>query len=269
MKQAKKKQVITKPVSKTLKVTPRRVPPTEFKGDKRVGDALVITISGPAGISRSYTVHHPIGFVDPDLDAKDWIVSETDYIDSLLTRAKDPKEKELEDRRTVLRWRYLVAKLPKHLKFNDAGEVCYVRETAGATRADLVKLARKAEKDDNKDTEGYKPHGNSYIDYMVPKELRAIEMEVRSALKDPATSEYVNKVAPRTYRTRYPRAHAPDQRKSSLFTKCGRSQELFDQLIKYLEAIEEPKVTKPPVVEEKKDGVPPPPTPTKHKKRKG
>jgi hypothetical protein len=254
MKSKKNKQVITKPVSKSLKVTPWRFPPVEYRGDKRIKDAVVITISGPAGISRSYTIHHPVGYTD--LGDEAWVVSKTDEVKDLLNRIKNPGEKKLEKKRHKFLWKLIAGKLPKTVLRTEEGKIHYNLKDFPKEREEYVAEARLAEQEAHKDNPKYKSQGSSYVEYL-PALLVPLESKVRAFIKKDTTRNKVEEKCPRSYRTRYAGGKAANQRKSGLFAKCNRSHDVYDKFIEVMEersyAVKTPPASPAPPVEESKD----------------
>jgi hypothetical protein len=238
-----RKQIVTKKVSKALKVSPVRSAAFEFSGDRRIKDAVVVTISAAGGFSRQLTIHPPIGITD--CDDGDWVVSQTSDIAQLLATAKDPSaEKHMEK---VRLW-----KVNKVIEISQAADpprdtveihsvtnqLHYVGDIT--TRKDRISTARKTEKEANRDKAGWKPTAGSWIPYLkaeyAQNEItfrRIINSEelVKEAKEEPSLQI--------AFRTRYARGFHSDQTASKALTGCNRSAEVFSRVVSLLDNYEE------------------------------
>lgn len=78
----------------------------------------VASVNGQRTVT--YVFHHPIGITD--LDDEDWVCSLAEDIPHLLSRTKDPRQKEVDQARVAIKDAYLTSKLL--LQVNE-GEYCY------------------------------------------------------------------------------------------------------------------------------------------------
>jgi len=233
-KRGSKKQIVTKKVSKALKISPVRNAPLEFSGDRRIKESVVITISSAGGFSRQLTVHRPIGVTD--LGDEDWVVSHTSDIAQLLATAKDPSADKLYEDRRVFKLESIIAKDPTIIELDEQGQLHYKRDEA--TRKKRIDDARKAEREANKSKAGWKPTAGSFISFMDDK-LGQKEIKLRQLLASKKLNEQAAIKHPQSYRTNYARGYSNNQKNSGALINCGRPADVFNRIVSLLENYDE------------------------------
>jgi len=186
-KSAKPRPVVaSKGGRKPATVTPTQGLSAEYRGDSRIKDAFVVTVSGPGG-TRSFTIHHPIGCTDLDGDA--WVFSPTGEIATLLSRAENPHVKRTEELRAKLRISWAVSK--NFAKFDEDGTTLLL--PCGKKRAELLKDAHKRAKEAAK-SKNAKPGALDFLNFLSPQERKE-----ETALSDYLKSESVVRLAEKTH----------------------------------------------------------------------
>jgi len=174
--------VASKGGRKPATVTPTQGLSAEYRGDSRIKDAFVVTVSGPGG-TRSFTVHHPIG--DTPLGDGAWVFSPVGEITTLLSRAENPHEKRTEELRAKRRISWAVQK--NLAKFDSDGSTLLL--PCGKKRAELLKEAHRAAKDAAK-SKNTKPGAQDFLAFLSPQEKKE-----ETALSDYLKSETVVRAA--------------------------------------------------------------------------
>nr|WLW42231.1 hypothetical protein [Bremia lactucae associated splipalmivirus 1] len=169
---------------KPAAVTPTQGLSAEFRGDSRIKDAFVVTVSGPGG-TRSFTVHRPIG--DTPLGDGAWVLTPTGEVTTLLSRMENPYEKRTEELRAKQRISWAVSK--NLAKFDEDGTTLLL--PCGKKRAELLKEAHRAAKETAK-SKNTKPGAQDFLLHLSPQEKKE-----ETALSDYLKSENVVRAAER------------------------------------------------------------------------
>jgi hypothetical protein len=139
--------VVKKTVAK--KGGPTEAIPVDLVTNKGVGDYLHLFVGGPKGIPSGAVLHHPIGITDLDDDT--WVLSNPEDVRLLLSRSKDPRAAELNEKRAAFLRRQAVDQ--GLIGLDSAGELVL---KDGTKRSDFLATLKKDATEINKDTKGWK-----------------------------------------------------------------------------------------------------------------
>jgi hypothetical protein len=126
---------------------------TTLKNDSgALADCFLVTLTGKAGMTVSFTVHHPIGITD--LDEDDWVQTRTSEVRSLVSRSVDPEQGKVNSVRQKWRNEFLI-KMGYLVSYE--GTTVYPKDLpkwGGCSRAetlawfdDQVKILKRAERE--------------------------------------------------------------------------------------------------------------------------
>jgi len=206
------KQYSSKPKKEKvpIKMNPAQKAEIDFVKQKGpLQDSFVCTLVTPKG-ARQVTIHHPIGVTD--LRDSDWVLTDTNRIQDLLDRQKDPGWPRLVELRKQTR---LAAAVGAGLLKKDAatGHYCYPK---GADRDVLMVQAReRAEESIKGDIEKWtktcqnlkageqrpsKPQVPDILSFLPPDNQKE-EIDFRAFMQKPETIRIAEVQHPQTFRT--------------------------------------------------------------------